>query len=92
MGSAPVITSGKVALYMLLQCLLLILPPWWDFVQQGPRKMGLSHLFQSLVVDKACCILGDLKLPFLDLFSKLPVAAKTWVSSYMSARKLLGQW
>ena len=32
-----------------------------------------SDLLQSLVVHKACCVLWDVQLPLLEMFSKLPV-------------------
>jgi len=47
MGSAPVINLGKVALYTLLQCLPLMLPPWWDFVPAGAEKNGVISPFSK---------------------------------------------
>ena len=32
-----------------------------------------SDLLQSLVVNKACCVLWNVQLPLLEMFSKLPV-------------------
>jgi hypothetical protein len=36
------------------------------------RNEVRTHLLQGLVVYKAGCILGNLQLPLLDLFAKLP--------------------
>ena len=43
----------------------------WHFHRNGSRC--ISYLFERFVIDKARCILGDVELTLLDVFSELPV-------------------
>lgn len=49
------------------------------FEGMGIKKA--AHLFEGLVVDKACSVLGDFELPLLDVLAELPtydISVKEW--------------